>query len=114
MFINIRLGKETLWQMNYRFVGKRKTLSFGPYPLISLQKARSQREAARIMLNDGIDPMAVKQARREAVRANDGNSYEVVTREGGTDIKRHGRNPTANGQLGLRSGMFFLCLELNR
>jgi len=45
-----------LWRMDYRFLGKRKTLAFGPYPALSLVDARARREAAKKLLSDGVDP----------------------------------------------------------
>jgi len=52
-----------LWRMNYRFEGKQKTLSFGPYPAVSLAEARSKREEAKAVLRDGKDPS--KKAKQE-------------------------------------------------
>lgn len=39
-----------LWRMDYRFEGKRKTLSFGSYPAVSLKDARKRREEAKAQL----------------------------------------------------------------
>jgi hypothetical protein len=33
-----------LWRMDYRFAGKRKTLSFGAYPTVSLKDTRNKRD----------------------------------------------------------------------
>ena len=64
------LVKETggrLWRMNYSFLGKQKTLSFGSYPEVSLAKAREKRTAAREAQADGQDPAEVRKAKvREA------------------------------------------------
>jgi hypothetical protein len=35
------------WRMDYRHIGKRKTLALGVYPDVSLAKARQRREKAR-------------------------------------------------------------------
>jgi hypothetical protein len=50
-----------LWQMAYRFGGKQKTASFGEYHSdakrgVTLAAARITRNAAKILLADGIDP----------------------------------------------------------
>jgi len=50
-----------LWRLDYRFAGKRKTLSLGAYPSVSLKAARLKREEARAMLAEGIDPGVKKQ-----------------------------------------------------
>ena len=45
-----------LWRYDYRFDGKRKTLSFGSYPEIPLIEARKRLLEARTTLKHGIDP----------------------------------------------------------
>jgi hypothetical protein len=45
-----------LWQLAYRFNGRQKQMSLGPYPDVSLAEARDRRFAARRLLRDGIDP----------------------------------------------------------
>jgi integrase len=47
-----------LWNFSYRYVGKQRQLAFGPYPEVGLGEARSQRERARKLLRDGLDPAA--------------------------------------------------------
>ncbi len=48
------------WRLAYRFSGKPKTISFGPYPSVSLSEARQQRDLAKTSLRNGVDPMFVK------------------------------------------------------
>lgn len=50
------------WRLKYRFGGREKTLTLGSYPLISLAEAKIRRDRARVMIYDGIDPMAHKRA----------------------------------------------------
>lgn len=45
-----------LWRLDYRFDGKRKTLSFGAYPAISLKEARRRRDEAKEKIAKNIDP----------------------------------------------------------
>lgn len=52
------------WRMDYRFAEKRKTLSIGIYPEVSLQAARKARAAARETLSAGYDPAEVKRANK--------------------------------------------------
>ena len=61
------------WRMKYRFDGKEKQLTFGPYPLISLGEARARRDEAKRELLAGVDPAkAAREARgrRLAERTN--------------------------------------------
>ena len=60
MYLNVRPNGSRLWQMAYRFDGKQKTLSFGPYPVVTLAAARARRATAKAFLAAGIDPMTVK------------------------------------------------------
>jgi integrase len=54
------------WYMAYRFGGRQKKLSFGPYPVVTLAAAREGRDAAKVSLSDGRDPGVLKQvAKRE-------------------------------------------------
>ena len=74
-----------LWQFKYRFKEqdgnvKEKKLSFGTYPEISLADARQRREDARRLLANGVDPGAVKKARKEAQTAET-ETFEVIARE---------------------------------
>ena len=43
------------WRMDYRFVGKRKTLAIGVYPSVSLVAARKKRDEARELLAKDIE-----------------------------------------------------------
>ena len=66
LFVSPTGGK--LWRMDYRFAGKRKTLSFGAYPAVPLKDARYRRDAAKELLAKDIDPGAQKkQAKAAAV-----------------------------------------------
>jgi len=47
-----------LWQIAYRYRGKQRQLSLGPYPEVSLSEARQKRTDIRGMLRDGQDPGA--------------------------------------------------------
>lgn len=68
-------------RLDYRFVGKRKTLAVGVYPDVSLLDARARRTNARKLLADGIDPGQNKKAIKMAGESRAANSFEVVARE---------------------------------
>jgi len=44
------------WRMNYRHLGKQKTLAFGVWPETGRAEARAERDAARKVLARGDDP----------------------------------------------------------
>ena len=49
-----------LWRFKYRFGGKEKLLSFGKYPVVGLAAARKKRFEARLLLEEGTDPSALR------------------------------------------------------
>ena len=54
--------------MTYRFSGRVKLLALGVLPEVSLSEARRRRDAARILLRDGTDPLAAKTERKATDR----------------------------------------------
>lgn len=68
------------WRLDYRFDGKRKTLSMGTYPETSLKEARRKRDEARERLAQGIDPGEQRKAMKAAQTAET-DTFEVVARE---------------------------------
>lgn len=69
------------WRFDYRFDGKRKTLSMGVYPDVSLKDARNRRDEARKLLAADIDPGENRKAQKTARVEQSANSFEVVARE---------------------------------
>ena len=69
------------WRLDYRFAGKRRTLSLGVYPTVTLLNARVRREEARASLAKNIDPSAVKKATRRTAKLASENTFEVLARE---------------------------------
>lgn len=49
-------GSKT-WRLAYRYDGRPQTMSFGPYPDVSLAEARQRRDDAKAKLRDGINPI---------------------------------------------------------
>lgn len=68
------------FRLKYRYEGKEKLLALGTYPAISLADARQRRDDARQQLAHGIDPGAVKKARKQASTAEK-ETFEVIARE---------------------------------
>lgn len=79
LYITPQGGK--LWRFDYRHEGKRKTLSFGVYPDVSLSDARDKRDDARKLIAAGGDPSAQRKALKAANAERAANSFEVIARE---------------------------------
>jgi integrase len=84
LFLLVTPSGGKLWRLDYRFEGKRKTLTFGSYPVLSLADARQRREDARKLLNNGQDPGAIKKMQKVAAEeqaAIAATTFERVARE---------------------------------
>lgn len=69
------------WRYDYRFQGKRKTLSIGIYPQTKLKEARSKATEARALLDSGIDPAQHKRDLKKIETALIENSFEKIAME---------------------------------
>ncbi len=69
------------WRFDYRFDGRRKTLSMGTYSDTGLKDARAKRDAARKLLAAGVDPGEQRKAVKAAGEERAANSFEVIARE---------------------------------
>lgn len=81
LFLLVQPNGSRLWRMDYRYDGKQKTLAIGGYPLISLVEARAKRDAAKKLLNDGIDPNVAKKADRVQQRIESASTFSVLAKE---------------------------------
>jgi integrase len=77
LFLLVRRTGHHGWRFKYRVRGREKLLSFGPYPGVSLAKARAKLKAAKALLRDGVDPSVS----RKAARYGGVNSFEAIARE---------------------------------
>jgi integrase len=69
-------GKK-VWRYRYRLNGKREKLTLGPYPTISLQKARQLRMEAELKVLNSQSPALAKKRDREAKRRTGGEIKTV-------------------------------------
>ena len=83
LFINTSGGK--LWRFDFSYNSKRKTLSIGKYPTISLVEARAAAENARRLLVAGQDPSEEKQQKKRERQAAALNTFESIARRWHSD-----------------------------
>lgn len=69
------------WRMDYRFIGKRKTLTIGPYPKIGLKQAREKRNEAKTLIEEGKDPCEQKKIGKLSLITAYENNFENIARE---------------------------------
>lgn len=81
LYLLVKKNGSKLWHLKYRYDGKEKKLSFGPYPDVSLAKARDLCEAARKHHRAGLDPLAEKKRVAAKAKAEAANSFEPIALE---------------------------------
>lgn len=82
LYLFVTPGGSRIWRFKFRQPnGKENTLTFGPYPELSLQDAREKRLATRRMMLDGIDPAKHRDASKRFVADQLANTFEKIARE---------------------------------
>jgi len=80
LMLRIKPNGSKLWIFNYTrpFIKKRANISFGPYPELTIAKAREMRTEARALLAQNIDPKEHKD--QEALKATEAynNTFKRV------------------------------------
>lgn len=80
LFVRVSPAGTKTWAYQYAFAGKRKEVTFGTYPEVSIKEARDRHFAARQKLTQDIDPAAAKRDEKEALRrAAEADAYVFKT-----------------------------------
>ena len=82
LYLEVTPHGSRIWRMRFRQAsGKENTLTFGPYPEVSLQKAREKRLDARRLLVKGVDPARYRDDAKRLAAVTAANTFEKVARE---------------------------------
>ena len=81
LYLYLSSSGKKLWRMAYSVGGKEKVLSFGEYPVVSLEKAREKRKEAKQLLSEGVDPGAHKKAVKEALLSESRDTFQNIAME---------------------------------
>lgn len=81
------------WRYDFRFLGRRQTLTIGPYPEVSLKKARKRHQGARELLEDGQNPAVAKQREKRSKHSAAANTLEAIAQEWLEEMRPH-RSPS--------------------
>lgn len=92
LYLAVMPNGSRYWRMNYRFLGKQKTLSFGVWPDTGLADARAQRDAARKLLARGEDPGEQIKLDRIAATVAAANSFQAIAEEWLAKAEREDRS----------------------
>lgn len=87
LYLEVTPAGSKVFRLKYRIGRKEKRLTIGAYPIKSLLEARSDAIAAKIALQQGIDPSAEKQTEKASKRIRQSNSFEAIAREWHTKNK---------------------------
>lgn len=52
------------WRYDFSYGGKRKSMSFGIYPTVSLKDARTKKDEAKYSLANNVNPISIKKAKK--------------------------------------------------
>ena len=96
-----------IWALAYRFEGKQRKLTIGPYPVISLKEARERRDEAKKLLLDGKDPHREKNLKELASELERTNTFELVAKE---VIQKKGREGKSDVTLAKNEWLIGLAL----
>ncbi len=69
LYLLVQKSGAKWWRLDYAFEGKRKTLSLGVYPKVTLKMARAVADKAGKTIADGIDPSSQRKDKKEAEAA---------------------------------------------
>ena len=81
LYLIVRPNGSKLWRMNYRHLGRQKTLYFGAWPEVGLAAARQRRDEARKQMTNGIDPAAEKRTISLARKVAADNTFKTIAEE---------------------------------
>ncbi|MFT4117868.1 MAG: tyrosine-type recombinase/integrase [Bradyrhizobium sp.] len=77
----VQPGGGKLWRLKYRFGGKERLLSFGPYPATGLADARQKRDGAKKLLASGVDPSEERRKEKIATAISQNNTFGAIASE---------------------------------
>ncbi|EKF73516.1 integrase family protein [Alcanivorax hongdengensis A-11-3] len=79
LFLLVESDGIRTWKFSYRFDGRDKVITLGPFPEVSLTWARELRDEARELIADGIDP--ISRCEKREVFSPSVETFESVARD---------------------------------
>jgi len=93
LYLLVLPSGQRYWRMNYRYLGKYKTMAFGVWPDVDLAGARSKRDEARRLLASGRDPGEQAKLDRFAASVAAANTFKAVAEEWYVKAQKEGLAP---------------------
>lgn len=94
LYLYVAPGGGKLWRLDYAFNRKRKTLSIGQLPAVTLDDARKAAKAARDQIAMGTDPAAEKQAAKKTAHLRARTTFAHVAAEVILRLRRERKSRT--------------------
>ena len=107
LYLFIQPNDAKLWRMNYRHLGRQKTLYFGAWPEVGLAAARQLRDKAREQIAAGLDPAAEKRIDALARKVAADNTFKTIAEEWVAKNEREGRAPITLDKIRWLLGMAY-------
>lgn len=81
LYVEVFPRGSKLWRFKYRYNGKEKRLALGAYPQVKLGEARRKRDAARLQLDEGLDPSLERKRAKASRRLGASNTFSSIANE---------------------------------
>ena len=107
LYLFVQPNGAKLWRMNYRHLGRQKTLYFGAWPEVGIAAARQLRDKAREQIAAGLDPAAEKRIETLARRVAADNTFKTIAEEWVAKNEREGRAPITLDKIRWLLGMAY-------
>jgi len=88
--LQVQPNGHKLWRYRYRFASVEKLLSLGTFPATTLAEARARRDAARSLLEKGVDPSAQRRLDKIAAATRARNTFGAVADEYLDNLRERG------------------------
>jgi integrase len=93
LYLVVQPSSAKLWRMNYRYLGRQKTLHFGQWPAVGIAAAREKRDEAKKQLVAGLDPATEKRVTMLARKVAADENFKTIAEEWVTKNEREGLAP---------------------
>ncbi|PZU05588.1 MAG: integrase [Sphingobium sp.] len=90
LYLLVKPNGRKLWRLNYAYLGKQRTLSFGAWPDVGLADARERRDEARKLIAAGLDPSHEAKLAEARAMLSEENSFKLVAEEWVAKQEREG------------------------
>ncbi|WP_335339765.1 MULTISPECIES: tyrosine-type recombinase/integrase [unclassified Sphingobium] len=107
LYLVVQTNGTKLWRMNYRHLGRQKTLYFGAWPEVGIAMARQRRDKAREQIAAGLDPTAEKRVENLARKVAADNAFKTIAEEWVAKNEREGRAPITLDKIRWLLGMAY-------